>query len=128
MGKPSAPPESYGSKVGTGHGCLVPMAGAAKATLPENPNRLVVMGMTGQHRVSAGLGAARTTAPPPLLCAREFPARILGSIEGCRCSQFLSQMYLASGAGFATSSHGNQTSALSPDYFFFSISQMTLAP
>lgn len=34
----------------------MPMAGAAKATLPENPNRLVVMGMTGWHSVSAGLG------------------------------------------------------------------------
>lgn len=58
-------------------------------------------------------GAAGTTSPVLLLCAREFPARIPGNIKGCRRSQFLSQMYLASAAGFATSSHGNWASALS---------------
>lgn len=61
-------------------------------------------------------GAAGTASPVLLLCAREFPARIPGNVEGRRRSQFLSQMYLASAAGFATSSHGNWASALSLEH------------
>lgn len=100
---------------------------AAKANLPGNPNRLLVMGMSRQHSVSAGLEQPELSPlPVPLLCAREFPVRILGSINGYRHSHFLSQMYLASAAGFATFSRGNLASALSSGDFCFSISQVML--
>lgn len=84
----------------------------------------------GDEQAAQGVcwhGAARTILPVPLFCAREFPARILGSIKGCKRSSFLSQTYLASAAGFATSSHGNQASVLSSSHFCFSISQGTPA-
>ena len=108
-------------------GCPVSAGRSAKANLPGNPNRLLVMGMNRRHSVSAGLGQPELSLPVPLLCAREFPARIPGSIKGRRRSQFLSQMYLASAADFATFSHGDRASALSSDHFCFSIGQVTLA-
>lgn len=65
--------------------------------------------------------------PHALLYVREFPATIPGSIKRCRCSRFLSLMYLASALGFATSSNAYKVSALSSCHFCFSINWMTLA-
>lgn len=52
---PSAPLQSCGCTVGRGRGCPVPVGCAAKANLPGNPTRLLVMGMNRQNSVSAGL-------------------------------------------------------------------------
>lgn len=61
---PNAPPKNYGSTVGTGHGCPMSMGRA----LPGNPNRLLVMGMNGQHSVCLLAWGSQNyppRAPPP---------------------------------------------------------------